>query len=312
MQIPNETRKCIVFIGYRGADKRYVLSGTAFYVTQISKDSKLSFRYLVTAKHVIDKIRDRCAEVCIRVNQKNGDAKWVETRLEDWFFHPTDNEVDVAIYRDNTLSPELDHSPLPLSMFLSQSSGMHHEIGIGREVFLAGLFAIHYGERRNIPIIRVGNIAAMPEEKVETKFGLMDAYLIEARSLSGISGSPVFVNVPRISAYSFGQHLSPYESPLISATSTDEFYLLGLMHGHWDIDYEFDTDTTVVEDAHGKMSVNMGIAIVVPDSKILEVIEQPMIRKKEKEIEAKERKKNPPTPDNLSEGEGLTKTTVKE
>jgi len=42
-----------------------------------------------------------------------------------------------------------------------------------------------------------GNIAAMPEELIEVRdFGMMQAYLVESRSLGGISGSPVFVHVP--------------------------------------------------------------------------------------------------------------------
>lgn len=197
MQIPDEMLKCVVFVGYRNHDGLYPLAGTAFYTERTSKVSKLTFRYLVTAKHVIDGIRDKFADkVCLRVNLKTGKAIWVETNFEDWYFHPDDSEVDVAVYIDETPSPEFDHVALSHSMFLSQaaaSAWMLPEIGIGREVFLTGLFASHLGKDRNIPIVRVGNIAAMPEEKVETRFGLMDAYLIEARSLGGISGSPVFV-----------------------------------------------------------------------------------------------------------------------
>lgn len=304
MHIPDEMRKCVVFVGYRNQDGPYRFAGTAFYTERTSKDSKLTFRYLVTAKHVIDGIRDKFADnVCLRVNLNTGKAIWIETDFEDWYFHPDDSDVDVAVYIDETLSSELDHVALSHSMFLSQASAsawMLPEIGLGREVFLTGLFASHHGQDRNIPIIRVGNIAAMPEEKVETRFGLIDAYLIEARSLGGISGSPVFVNVPRVSAYSLGE-FSNYGSPFISATHQDNFYLLGLMHGHWDIDHTADADATLLDDIQGKRSVNMGIAIVVPHSKILEVIEQPIIRKKEKEAEDRERKKNLSRPDSLSE-----------
>jgi hypothetical protein len=49
-----------------------------------------------------------------------------------------------------------------------------------------GLFSEHQGAERNIPIVRVGNIAAMPEEPVlTTSWGAIDAYLIEARSIGG-------------------------------------------------------------------------------------------------------------------------------
>lgn len=47
--------------------------------------------------------------------------------------------------------------------------------------------------RGKIPIVRVGNRASYPEQHVHTlDFGEMDAYLIEARSIGGLSGSPAF------------------------------------------------------------------------------------------------------------------------
>ena len=91
----------------------------------------------------------------------------------------------------------------------------------------------------------------MPDEPVPTSVGLIDGYLIEARSIGGLSGSPVFVR----------------ESVTLGIGS---FYLMGLMHGHWDIPLENKNDTIDAVGVNG--AVNMGIAIVVPIRKILEVI----------------------------------------
>jgi hypothetical protein len=67
-------------------------------------------------------------------------------------------------------------------------------IGIGDEVFAVGLFNQKWGNERNIPIMRTGIIASMPEEpllgEIDTPY---DAYLAELRSIGGLSGSPVFV-----------------------------------------------------------------------------------------------------------------------
>lgn len=61
----------------------------------------------------------------------------------------------------------------------------------------------------------------LPDEKVETKFfGDIDAYLIESRSLGGVSGSPVFFCKP--------QQTNKGLTPGIKV------YLGGLIHGHWD------------------------------------------------------------------------------
>jgi hypothetical protein len=141
-----------------------------------------------------------------------------------------------------------------------------NEIGIGDEVFLTGLFRHHFGSRKNIPIVRVGNLAALTEKKVATRdYGLIDAYLIEARSIGGISGSPVFVNLG-VTRSIGGTVKHSQRGPI--------FYLLGLVHGHYDInENEIDSATLDAEDALTPAKVNMGIAIVVPVKKILEVIE---------------------------------------
>jgi len=42
-------------------------------------------------------------------------------------------------------------------------------LGLGDETFSIGLFRSHYGQERNIPIIGIGDIAAMPEEPIKTR-----------------------------------------------------------------------------------------------------------------------------------------------
>jgi hypothetical protein len=63
-----------------------------------------------------------------------------------------------------------------------------------------GLFSEHPGGDHNEPIARFGNIALMPAEKVTVDVGdstaHIRAYLVEARSWGGHSGSPAFVFFP--------------------------------------------------------------------------------------------------------------------
>ena len=302
MYVPDEVRKSVVFLGHKNPDGMYELAGTAFYAARImgldrppfvSAEGE-GFIYLITAKHVIDGIRDRGGNrVGVRVNYKGGNARWLNSNIDDWLFHPTESDsVDVAIFRTN-MPDEFDHMSMPLPLIATDEIIKATRIGIGDEVFLAGLFVHHYGTQKNIPIIRVGNIAAMPEEPVEVRrFGLMDAYLIEARSLGGISGSPVFVHIPAIRAKSLVKDTQTKLDPTGTA-----FFLLGLMHGHWDEMYT--DEDAIVEDAEKLKSINTGIAIVVPATKILEVINQPMIRKDEEKKVREARKKNLPTSDNL-------------
>jgi len=149
------------------------------------------------------------------------------------------------------------------------------EIGLGDEVFLTGLFERHYGTTRNIPILRTGAIAAMPEEPIywtrTTVEGdravSMDAYLIEARSIGGLSGSPVFVYVGSTRRTGSGA---------VAIRAGRTYYLLGLMHGHWDAppDALSDSDEMRAE------AVNMGIGIVVPVEAIMETLNHPKLKRR--------------------------------
>jgi hypothetical protein len=287
MIIPDEIRKCVVFVGYETKTGHKKTAGTAFFLGRKIEGTDRYFIYAVTAKHVIDDIKKRsCYKVFLRLNIAGAGAKWVETDLLEWRSHPTDDLVDVAVFKF-VLSEELDHKFYPLESMVDPKIIEEFAVGIGDEVFLVGLFSQHYGSQRNIPIARVGNIAAMPEEKIFTKdWGAIDAYLIEARSIGGISGSPVFAYIGST---------RPMRGRLSYLEGSPAFYLLGLMHGHWDASAS-DLDV-VVEDRIGHERVNMGIAIVVPAIKILEVISQPEIRKVESPQEDEIRWMNSPVMD---------------
>ncbi len=143
-------------------------------------------------------------------------------------------------------------------------------IGIGDEVHVLGLFTKHSGKEKNLPILRTGNIAAMPDEPVQTPSGLMEAYLIEARSIGGLSGSPVFiVQTASKSPMSFAMRV-PSENPSIFSSTCRSIRLLGLMHGHWS------TDSLLLSeyepDAAGQTRLNTGIAVVVPAPRIMETL----------------------------------------
>lgn len=297
MYVPDEVRKCVVFVGYKSRDGAYQLAGTGFFISRHSElVEDFGFTYLVTAKHVIDGIRDKLGDkVCIRINTNAGNARWVEVDISLWAFHPDDSEIDIAVLPCN-IPDEFDHLSFSIKSFVTGRLITQIPIGIGDEVFLTGLFANHHGNTRNIPILRIGNIAAMPEEPVQTGYGLIDAYLIEARSMGGISGSPVFVNIDMVRIAKIRPELKGQFGSVI--------YLLGLMHGHWDLPVtELDQ---IVEDGGKSKSVNMGIAIVIPTSKILEVIDQSMIKKKEQDAVERERKKRMPVAGNLGEDDGIT------
>lgn len=250
MRVQEDTRQCVIFLCRE--DKTIV--GTAFLVVVPTKNQpNASFLHLVTARHIAEKIDG--TTFFIRANNKQNSFTYLKGEKTRWFYHHTDDSVDVAV-APFWLTPDIDYRTIPLDIFLSDETLVQGKIGIGDEVYITGLFHYVAGSKRNQPIVRIGNLAMIPTEPILTKkFGNIEAYLIEARSIGGRSGSPVFV---RESFPRSGKH-----------------YLLGLMHGHWR-----------TSESYG--NVNIGIAVVIPAKKILEVLNHPFLvnlrSKEEKEI----------------------------
>ena len=272
MRVPDEVRQCTVFLGIDvTTDPGHILKfiGSAFFVSIPTEDNpNTHYVYLATAKHVIEAAQGE--PILIRANTKDGKSYIMRTQPSNWRFHPTDELADVAVMPwapPDTV--ELKH--VSREMFLSDEIFTKQDIGVGDEVFLTGLFAHLSGSQRNMPIVRIGNLAMMPDEPIPTSRGPMDGYLVEARSIGGLSGSPVFVR-----------------------EATGMFYLMGLMHGHWDIPSENKNDVINL-DANG--SVNMGIAIVVPSEKILEVLYCDELVEQRRKADERRLKANQPTPD---------------
>lgn len=261
IRIPDSVKKCVAFIGTELDGKRRYC-GTGFFVTVSSKVfPEAKFLFLVTAKHVVAEITGN--KFFVRVNLKDGQAAdFNGLGNEKWWFHPDESKAcDVAVFNlriPPEVSSQLDFAQLPIETCLDDGKIKTLEIGEGDDVFAVGLFAHHHGTKKNNPIIRTGNIAMMPDEPVPTsKFGDMEVYLIESRSIGGLSGSPVFV--------------------LKQTVTNWAIHLLGLIHGHWDVDTNAIIDTHTSDKSGIKAGVNVGIAMVAPAKKIVETIcQQPL------------------------------------
>jgi hypothetical protein len=280
MYVGDTVRKCVVFIGHMGVGDKFIADGTGFVILMEAYDYMMP--YIVTAMHVIDQAagEEHKKEVLIRINTVDGGFKYFETERDCWYCHPDHvpesrqlNYIDVAAYYlGSELAghmSEYDISCVKESDICTDEIISKYSIGIGDEVVVPGLFHSHVGIRKNIPIARIGNIAAMREEPVPTSHGTMDAYLTEMRSIGGISGSPVFMHMAVRPDVIF----PGAQNQKIIEKSPQAHYLLGLVHGHYTIttqdEWAFKTDQQIGD-------INAGIAIVVPASKIMEAICQPI------------------------------------
>jgi hypothetical protein len=85
MEVPDEVRKCVVFLHLdRGAGRE--AAGTAFFLgVPFPGDSQRVHRYLVTARHVIAGMRGQASDGKghVRINLRDGGFAYLETRSLD-------------------------------------------------------------------------------------------------------------------------------------------------------------------------------------------------------------------------------------
>jgi len=262
LQVPEAMRNGVVFLYCRvGGELRP--AGTAFFVAYPVTDDD-SFTVLLTAHHVIAGI-ERVSDdnrTLIRLNTLSGGATWFETSTEFW--RHDDPHVDCALLPWHPPTEmNVDFSAWHLRDGIATDEVIRHEaLGVGDEVFMVGLFRRHLGQDRNEPIVRIGNVAALPADPIRGGvYGDMRAILIEARSIGGLSGSPVFIHMG---------YVRWRDGAVMHATGEMPFQLLGLMHGHWDVS-ESEIDNAL-DSANGRDSIHTGIGIVVPIEQIMQSV----------------------------------------
>ena len=167
MRIPDVIKKCLGFVGLRQPDGGIHWGGTAFVVSVPGlKYPGYKFDYLVTAKHVADEISGQ--DAVVRMNTANGGFVTFELVNSPWWFHATEpTTVDAAV---TIFAPppeiKLDIRNVPTFMFLNDEIIQDRLIGIGDEIYVSGLFTRITETSKNQPVLRTGNIAVMPDEKI--------------------------------------------------------------------------------------------------------------------------------------------------
>jgi hypothetical protein len=294
MRISEDTLKCVGFISHDHPQLDFL--GTVFIVA-IENDNGLGdWCHLVTAKHVAEVIDP--GPFVVAMNARDGAPRFLKSGDDvRWFYHPTEaNSVDVAVCPLATPNmAAYDIRSIRETVFATDARIAEYGIGLGDELIIVGLFTRFFGTSKLIPIVRTGNIAMMPTDKIPVKnFGEIEAYLAEGRSIGGLSGSPVFVrNTVNM------QTVTDKGVPAV-LSGLGPFHFLGLMHGHWDLPLTFSS----TEQAE---AVNMGVSIIIPAKKVLEVLYHPELVQMRKELDEKARAKNYPVADSAQQAKPFTK-----
>jgi len=280
MHIDEGILRTVGFIGYPAADAFHA-EGNCFLL-RLEQENE-PFIYLVTARHLVRPtsrgIEEHSVErpVHVRFPRRNRLPLVIEMARVDWVPH-ADPRVDVCVaefdLRRWDADGDLQITTLEYpSIALDDSRAGHFGFGIGSEIFIPSVFVGHEGELTNLPIVRLGSVAAMATAPVRNASPTKRAYLIETHSLGGTSGAPVFF------------HTHPYrmfarqELPL--PPGNDErrgrivpYLLIGLLiGGHYNRypgDFAPAEGETVAPPTDADF--NAGISVVLPIEIIMEII----------------------------------------
>jgi hypothetical protein len=280
-RIPYDMLHSAVYI-YRSEDD--ALNGvrggaTGFLVFLKPKHPDLAFFnlghfYVVTARHVIGR-----GARFLRLNTFAGKADAWEIPESAWVPHPAGDDITCApmIPLEKDIH---DVRALNEELFVTEDFVSDGTIGPGDEAFFVGRLANADGGLRNQPSVRFGNLAMSPPVPIRSETGIMqDSFIVEARSIGGYSGSPVFV-------FSSGYVTKKAE---VVHTPTSRIYLLGVDWCHlpdWNQVYDEDHRTPSAPKQYAKG--NTGMAGVVPTWKLRELLEEDKLverrRKDEEEL----------------------------
>jgi hypothetical protein len=240
----------------------------------------------------------------IRLNKKDGGTDPIELGPEDWHFLPGKHDVAVAPL---SLDDEIhDVSSISTRQFMERpiEHAMHrHEIGVGDDVFMIGLFIDHNGLATNVPSARFGNISMLPSPKaiIEQPTGYEgQSYVVDMHSRTGFSGSPVYVY------RTFGNDLTSvwgdrFEEIEINNPQTDEnfrtitarngrirthnlFRLLGIHYAQFPERWPWSEQEETAEASRdlaaktGYVEGMSGMTCVIPAWDIVEVLDMPALK----------------------------------
>lgn len=283
-RIPDHIADCSIYLypSVQSAREGSNFGGSGFLVHVPSEVAGFGHLYAVTNWHVIE---GGCGVV--RLSTKGGGTETIQTQFDDWK-HPESGE-DVAVLPFQ-IGAEANFKwfSIGANYFLDRSVIEAYNIGYGDEVFMVGRLVTHSGKQRNAVVVRFGNISLMadPGEPIQCRNGPQEGFLVECRSLSGFSGSPVFVTTSqdyrgeqwiRVERYHREKNPPRPGDPSPSRGDTFGPWLLGIDWGHIPIHkkIEHKQQHKWIELDEYRVEINSGIACVLPAWKILTLLNHP-------------------------------------
>jgi hypothetical protein len=238
----------------------------------------LQHMYVMTNSHAVLK------GAALRVNAKDGSGVDIfEIPASGWIHHQDGDDVAMAPIRQ---APSQGLLAVNIDQFLTEELAVTWGIAPGDDCFFIGRHMYLDGKARNTPAVRFGNLSILDPEPIhqsERKYD-QQSVVVEARSLNGYSGSPVFV-VP-------GSDLQGDGEKVIARTVMNPpCFLLAIDWGHQGLRRAI-TGVGYFElsQAEENVVLNSGMMLVVPAWRLLGLINSEPLMRMRRQAEAEARR----------------------
>jgi hypothetical protein len=270
VRIGETAQKSVVFFGVPSPDG--IQYGGTGFLAAVS-EGEFDFGYLVTCRHVARGLEGYSdTGFYLRLNIKGGGSHPEKVEDIKWTYHP-DPSVDLAAAHFQLNTNCFDHT-----FFKFEASYADHRkpgaAVTGDVINLVGLFRLHAGSHRNVPIVHTGHIAMLPNpaekvpirDRITKQLVLSEMYLIEAQTLDGLSGSPVFIHdMVGLAAF------PPVNKDGVLVKAYGDVLFLGIYCGSWDGEPGaiLAKDRNLVDH---RIRVPVGMGLVAPAHQLLELL----------------------------------------
>jgi hypothetical protein len=199
-RLRSDLTDCVVYLYALGPDGKEKIGpkGTGCIIRRNSDERTANF-YVVSNWHLTNAPGSPAS--IIRINTKDGGSRFLTYEPTDWHYVDGGHDVSVVDVSDDLHRTDR-YFAIPEEIFITEGVADKYQVAAGDDVLMVGMFADHYGRKRNIPAVRFGNISVVAddESKIEQENNTeQPSHLADMRSRTGFSGSPVFMF--RIDAY---------------------------------------------------------------------------------------------------------------